>query len=234
MLRLRDGAAYMIRSILHREAETIHHPTPGLRSARLETIIARSESDGEVTEEMSETLPEPPQFPAAAFAAENDYDGRRREAWIEEIERAPTRLREVVSGLSDAHLDTAYRNWTIRQIVHHVADSHLNSYVRFKLALTEERPTIKPCDESRWSQLADAQRADVEPSLRILEGLHARWARLLRSLAPDAYERPFYHPESREVVTLWRALAYYVWHARHHTAQIEWVKTRKLQSPGGA
>ncbi len=181
---------------------------------------------------MNETLPEPPQFPAGAFAAEDDDDGRRREAWIGEIERAPARLRQVVSDLSGAQLDTAYRNWTVRQIVHHAADSHLNSYVRFKLALTEDRPTIKPYDESRWSQLADARREDVEPSLRVLEGLHARWVHLLRSLPPESYQRSFYHPESREVVPLWRALAYYVWHARHHTAQIEWVKQHKLRSPG--
>ena len=180
---------------------------------------------------MSGTLPEPPQFPAGAFAAEETHEGPRREARIEEIERAPNRLREAVSGLSSAHLDTTYRNWTIRQIVHHVADSHLNSYVRFKLALTEERPTIKPYDESRWSQLADARHEDVEPSLRVLEGLHTRWAFLLRSLAPDAYERAFYHPESREVMPLWRALAYYVWHGRHHATQIEWVKQHKLRSP---
>jgi len=173
-------------------------------------------------------LPEPPQFPAGPFVADEAHDDRRRELWIDEIQRAPARLREVVSGLSGEHLDTRYRNWTIRQIVHHLADSHLNSYVRFKLALTEQRPTIKPYDESRWSLLADAQRADVEPSLRLLEGLHARWAHLLRSLEPGAFERAFFHPETQEIVPLGRALAYYVWHARHHTAQIEWVKTHKL------
>ncbi len=129
-------------------------------------------------------LPPPPQFPAGPFAADEAHDDRRREAWIDGIERAPTRLRRAVSGLSDEQLDTTYRNWTIRQLVHHLADSHLNSYVRFKLALTEERPTIKPYDESRWSLLADAQRADVEPSLHLLEGLHTRWAYLLRSLGP--------------------------------------------------
>jgi uncharacterized damage-inducible protein DinB len=181
---------------------------------------------------MNGTFPEPPQFPAGAFAADETQEGLRREARIGEIELAPSRLREAVSGLSGAHLDTTYRNWTIRQIVHHIADSHLNSYVRFKLALTEERPTIKPYDESRWSQLADARHGGVEPSLRVLEGLHTRWAFLLRALAPDAYGRAFYHPESREVMPLWRALAYYVWHGRHHTAQIEWVKQHKLRSPG--
>jgi uncharacterized damage-inducible protein DinB len=170
----------------------------------------------------------PPQFPAGPFSAGEAHDQRRHKEWIEEIKLAPMRLRDSVSGLSEGHLDTKYRSWTIRQIVHHVADSHLNSYVRFKLALTEERPTIKPYDEGRWSLLADAQRADIEPSLRLLEGLHARWVYLLQSLAPDAFDHSFYHPETQEVVPLWRALAYYVWHARHHTAQIDWVKANKL------
>ena len=130
-----------------------------------------------------------------------------------------------MSGLADGQLDTTYRSWTIRQIAHHLADSHLNSYVRFKLALTEERPVIKPYDESRWSTLVDAQGAGVAASLAIL---HSRWAALLRSLDTDAFARSFYHPESHENVPLWRALAYYVWHARHYTAQIEWVKHHKL------
>lgn len=182
---------------------------------------------------MNEASPAPPQFPVGPFVADEADDDRRRRAHITEIERAPTRMRETVSGLSDEQFDTKYRNWTIRQIVHHLADSHLNSYVRFKLALTEERPTIKPYDESRWSLLADAQRADVEPSLQLLQSLHVRWAYLLRSLTPDAYQRSFYHPENKEVVPLWRALAYYVWHARHHTAQIDWVKKHKLLLPDG-
>lgn len=182
---------------------------------------------------MNEAMPGPPQFPAGPFVKGDSHDDRRRAAWIEEIERVPTRLREVVSGLSDEQLDTTYRNWTVRQIVHHLADSHLNSYTRFRLALTEERPTIKPYDESRWSLLADAQRADIEPSLQLLEGLHARWAYLLRSLPPDAFERSFHHPETREDVPLWSALAYYVWHAHHHTAQIGWVKRHKLLVPDG-
>jgi uncharacterized damage-inducible protein DinB len=177
-------------------------------------------------------LPEP-QFPAGPFVADEAQDDRRRTGWIGEIAQAPTRLREVVSGLSDEQLDTTYRNWTIRQIVHHLADSHLNSYVRFKLALTEERPTIKPYDESRWSLLADAQRADIEPSLGLMDGLHNRWTYLLRSLAPSAFERSFHHPENQETLPLWRALAYYAWHARHHTAQIEWVKTHKFPPPKG-
>ena len=178
-------------------------------------------------------LPVPPQYPAGLFVADDRHDDRRRGAWIDEIDCAPTRLREAVSGLADEHLDTKYRNWTIRQIVHHLVDSHLNSYVRFKLALTEERPTIRPYNETRWSLLADAQRAAIEPSLQLLDGLHARWVYLIRALMPEEFSRSFYHPENQEVVPLWRALAYYAWHARHHTAQIEWVKTHKLPVPRG-
>jgi uncharacterized damage-inducible protein DinB len=172
--------------------------------------------------------PVPPQYPAGPFVANDTDDDRRRGAWVDEIVCAPTRLREVVSGLADEHLDRKYRNWTIRQIVHHLADSHLNSYVRFKLALTEERPTIRPYDETLWSLLADAQRAAIEPSLQLLEGLHARWVYLIRAVPPEGFARAFYHPENQEVVPLWRALAYYAWHARHHTAQIEWVKKHTL------
>jgi uncharacterized damage-inducible protein DinB len=178
-----------------------------------------------MTEEAS---PGPPQFPAGPPVVDGAQDERRRAAWIDEIERAPARLREAVSGLSEEQLGAKYRNWTIRQIVHHLADSHVHSYVRFKWTLTEERPTIKPYDESRWSLLADARHAPIGPSVQLLEALHARWAYLLRSLAPGAYERSFYHPESQEVVPLWRALAYYAWHARHHTAQIEWAKKHRL------
>ena len=173
-------------------------------------------------------IPGPPQFPAGPFVEGDTYTEQDRDVWIRGIEQAPGRLRETVTGLSDDQLDTTYRNWTIRQIVHHLADSPLNSYVRFKLALTEERPTIKPYDESRWAVLNDARRVEVAASLQILEGLHVRWAHLLRSLSRDAFARTFYHPESREDIALWRALAYYAWHARHHSAQIEWVTKHKL------
>ncbi len=175
--------------------------------------------------------PEPPQFPAGPFVPPQAHGAGDLQVWIGEIAHAPARVRDAVTGLTDAQLDTAYRNWTIRQIVHHLADSHLNSYVRFKLALTEDRPTIKPYDESHWSALADARHADIAASLAILDGLHARWVHLLRSLPPDAFDREFYHPESREVVPLWRVPGLYAWHGRHHTAQIEWVRRHKLASP---
>jgi DinB family protein len=177
---------------------------------------------------VSHAAPEPPQFPAGPFAPAEIHGAGDLDAWTGEIERAPARLRDAVSGLTDGQLDTTYRNWTIRQIVHHLADSHLNGYARFKLALTEERPAIKPYDESRWSALADARRAGVGSSLAILDGVHARWTHLLREIRRGEFERSFYHPESQEHVPLWRALALYAWHARHHTAQIEWVKRHKL------
>jgi hypothetical protein len=171
---------------------------------------------------------EPPQYPAGPYVPPEAHGAAECEGWIGEIERAPGRLRGAVSDLTDGQLDTTYRNWTVRQIAHHLADSHLNSYVRFKLALTEDRPAIKPYDESLWSALGDARGAPVASSLAIMEGVHARWAYLLRSLPVEAFERTFYHPESRDVVPLWRALALYAWHGRHHSAQIEWVRAHKL------
>jgi DinB superfamily len=175
--------------------------------------------------------PEPPQFPAGPFVPPQTRGAADLQTWIGELERAPARLRDAVSGLIDGQLDTPYRNWTIRQIAHHLADSHLNGYIRCRLALTEDRPTIKPYNESAWSLLADAQQAAVETSVHIFEGLHARWVHLFRSLAPDAFDRAFYHPESREDVPLWRVPALYAWHGRHHTAQIDWVKRHRLASP---
>ncbi len=177
--------------------------------------------------------PEPPEFPAGPYNPDAARDSRRLAGWIEEIQRAPTRLSQLVSGLSVEQLDTTYRNWTIRQLVHHLADSHLNMYVRFKLALTEEQPTIKPYDESRWSLLADARQMDIAPSLQIFSGVHARWTHLLQSLEPTAFDRSFYHPANKEVMPLWRALAYYTWHANHHITQIGWVREHKLQLAAG-
>lgn len=129
-------------------------------------------------------------------------------------------------GLSDAQLDTKYRNWTIRQITHHVADSHLNSLVRFKWALTEEQPRIKAYEEGDWVNLLDAQAGDVEPSLLLLDGLHAKWVQVLRSMTRQQYSRTFLHPQSGDSVSLWTALNSYAWHGRHHTGQIHWVRER--------
>jgi uncharacterized damage-inducible protein DinB len=172
---------------------------------------------------------QPPQYPAGPFQPEEQYDQRRRAELIAEIEAVPARLRGAIAGLSPEQLDTPYKNWTIRQIVHHLADSHVHSYIRFKWALTEEVPTIKAYDEGQWAVLDDAQHGDIEPPLALLEGLHRRWVQLLRSMTPEQFERRFFHPESRQHVSLASALASYAWHGKHHTGQIIWLREHKLR-----
>lgn len=146
---------------------------------------------------------------------------------IEVIAAAPLRMREAVAGLSERQLDTAYRDggWTVRQVVHHVPDSHLNAYVRTKLALTENEPTIKPYDEAAWAKLEDSRVTPVETSLVLLESLHARWCDLLRSIAERDFARTFRHPE-HGLVTLDWLLAIYAWHSRHHVAHITALRER--------
>lgn len=144
---------------------------------------------------------------------------------IDEIAAAPAALRAAVQGLSDAELDTPYRpgGWTVRQVVHHVPDSHMNSYVRFKLAATEDHPTIRTYDEAAWGELADAREADIGPSLDLLEALHARWTTWLRTLGPDAWARTLDHPEIG-TLTLDQLLALYAWHGKHHVAHINGLR----------
>jgi uncharacterized damage-inducible protein DinB len=171
-----------------------------------------------------EDLMDAPQNPAGAFVPEDNYGPERRDEFIAVIANAPAALREALAGLSEEELDTPYRNWTIRQIVHHLADSHVNSYVRFKWTLTEKQPTIKAYDEGRWAALADSRTGDIQAPLALLEGLHARWVQLLRSLTEEQLARSFIHPETGQTVTLSAALGYYAWHCRHHTAQINWLR----------
>lgn len=137
---------------------------------------------------------------------------------------APARLRALVMPLSPAQLDTKYRNWTVRQIVHHLADSHMHVYIRWKLALTEETPRIAPYDETQWSELVDAKTAGIEHSLGILDGVHARWDMVIKAMKPDDFNRAFFHPQRNANIPLWQATAMYSWHMRHHTAQIEWLR----------
>jgi hypothetical protein len=140
---------------------------------------------------------------------------------IEEIAALPAQLREALAKVGPNRLDTPYREggWTARQVVHHFADSHINSYVRFRLALTEDCPTIKPYDEKEWAELPDAKSGPVEVSLSLIDGLHARWAALLRSMAPADFERQFRHPE-RGLLTLAQNVRLYAWHCRHHLAHL--------------
>jgi uncharacterized damage-inducible protein DinB len=151
-----------------------------------------------------------------------------RAAHIHTLKMLPGRLRTAVAGLSDAQLDTPYREggWTVRQVVHHVADSHTNSYVRFKLALTEDWPTIKPYDEAAWANLADSRWLPVEVSLAMIEGLHTRWVGLLDSLSDADFQKGFEHPEMGRQ-NLAKVLALYDWHSRHHTAHITGLRERQ-------
>ena len=145
---------------------------------------------------------------------------------IAEIARTPALMRQAVAGLTDAQLDTPYRDggWTVRQVVHHVPDSHMNSYIRFKLALTEDNPTIKPYDEQLWAELADSK-LPVELSLKTLELLHERWVVLLKSMDDQAWARTFRHPAMGNV-PLPMAAALYAWHGQHHVAHVTKLRER--------
>jgi len=161
------------------------------------------------------------QYPIGRFSFPDSSTAEQRQTWIQEISRAPRELRAAVWSLPPQQLDTPYRpgGWTARQVVHHVPDSHMNAFIRFKLALTEDQPTIKPYDEARWALLPDA-RLPIEPSLDLLEALHARWVGLLNSMSERDFQRTFVHPESGP----WRLdqyLAQYAWHGRHHVAHIQ-------------
>ena len=140
------------------------------------------------------------------------------------MQQAPARVREAVAGLSASQLDTKYKNWTVRQIVYHLADSHVHSYIRFKWALTEPNPIIKAYEEADWVQIADAQQGHIEPSLQLLDGLHAKFAQMLQAMTAEQYERTFVHPQTKEIVRLWTALNYYPWHTLHHTGQVLWLR----------
>lgn len=160
-------------------------------------------------------------YPIGRFHHEGPVTDDDLARWIGEIEALPDQMRRAVTGLTDAQLDTPYRpgGWTLRQVVHHVPDSHLNSYVRFKWALTEEDPLVKTYEEQRWAELADYRVVPVDVSLRFLALLHEKWVLLLRSLSREQWSRRFVHPESGPT-ELARSAGHYAWHGRHHLAHI--------------
>jgi uncharacterized damage-inducible protein DinB len=168
-----------------------------------------------------------PRFPIGKFNGQAAANDQERQQFLKDIEETPAKLRAAVNGLSEQQLNTPYREggWTVRQVVHHVPESHMNSYVRFKLALTEDEPTIKPYAEDRWARLEDVEKTPIEVSLTLLDALHQRWTILLRSLTPDDWKRTFRHPEMG-VMTLDKTLALYSWHGRHHVAHITGLRER--------
>jgi len=168
-----------------------------------------------------------PRYPVGKFSYDGPPSEAQKQTLLNEISQAPANLRASVKGLSEVQLDTPYRDggWTARQVVHHVPDSHMNAFIRFKLALTEDEPTIKPYAEDRWALLGDVAGTPIETSLCSLDCLHQRWMVLLRSLTADQWKRTFRHPEIG-VMTLEKTLALYAWHGRHHVAHITSLRER--------
>lgn len=168
-----------------------------------------------------------PRYPIGKFHYEGALNEQQKAQYLDDIEQTPARLRAAVRGLSEQQLDTPYRDggWTVRQVVHHVPDSHMNSYVRFKLALTEEEPTIRPYMENLWAELPEARSAPIELSLVLLESLHKRWMLMLRAIKPDEWKRSFRHPELG-LVNLEKNLALYSWHGKHHVAHVTSLRER--------
>lgn len=168
-------------------------------------------------------------FPIGKFKAPENITSDDIEKWISELEQLPADYKDAINLLKPEQLNTPYRpeGWTLLQVVHHVADSHMNSYIRFKLAASEDSPTIKPYFEDRWAQFEDGKNAAVEISLTLLQGLHSRWVLFLRSLRPEDFNKGFVHPEHGKVVLLKEALGMYAWHGKHHLHHI--LQTKKLQ-----
>jgi uncharacterized damage-inducible protein DinB len=169
-----------------------------------------------------------PRYPIGRFEMPKEVTKERRQQAMDEIASAPAKLRAAVQGLNGAQLDTPYREggWTVRQVVHHVPDSHLNAYVRLKLALTEEKPTIKPYDEAAWADLADSKNVPIEVSQALLDSVHTRWDSLWRSMKPEQFARVLVHPEAGERTVDW-LLFLYEWHGKHHTAHITELRKQK-------
>lgn len=166
-------------------------------------------------------------YPIGRFQAPTGDPGVLRPAQIQALRLLPEQLRASVSGLSEAHLDNPYREggWTVRQVVHHLADSHANAFIRFKLALTEDWPTIKPYDEKAWAELADSK-LPIDSSLKFIDALHQRWVALLESMTEEDFLKGYDHPENGRQ-NLERALAIYAWHCAHHTAHITSLRARQ-------
>ena len=172
------------------------------------------------------TVPDP-RYPIGRFAPPEPIDAATRAAAIDALVAHPAEIRAAVDGLSSAQLDTPYREggWTVRQVVHHVPDSHLNAYVRLKLALTEDCPTIKPYDEEAWARLADSRSTPVEGSLQLLATVHDRWVRILRAMTDADFERRYVHPDSGQHA-LTHLVGLYAWHGAHHVAHVTSLRAR--------
>jgi hypothetical protein len=167
-------------------------------------------------------------YPIGRFQAPEKYHPELQTEWIEAIEALPKWLDICIENLDAHQLDTPYRpgGWTVNQVIHHLADSHMNAYIRLKLAMTEESPVIKPYDEKLWAELADVETVPVNVSITLLHALHHRWVQLLRNMQPEDWERTYFHPEHEQYVPLWEMADLYAWHGRHHMEQIRQLRQR--------
>lgn len=167
-------------------------------------------------------------YPIGRFEAPEKYEPEMQEAWIAAIEVLPRWLDLCIENLDAAQLDTVYRpgGWTVNQVIHHIADSHMNAYIRLKLALTEDSPVIKPYREELWAELPDVKAVPVNISITLLHALHRRWGQTLRNMQPEDWERNYYHPEQERYVPLWEMTDMYAWHGRHHMEQVRQLRQR--------
>jgi hypothetical protein len=150
------------------------------------------------------------------------FSNDRKNQWLQDLRILPDQLEQSILNMDEKQLDIPYREggWTIRQLIHHVADSHINAYIRFKLALTEDNPTIKPYDQEAWVALDDVQSVPINISLTLLHALHTRWYAALRNLPDDSWQRTVFHPEQKKNISLWYLLGSYAWHGKHHVAHV--------------
>lgn len=167
-------------------------------------------------------------FPIGQYEPQPFSDRQKRE-WLQDIQFLPGLLEQAIENLDEFQFETPYRDggWTVRQVVHHVPDSHLNAYTRFKLGLTEDKPTIKPYDEARWADLKDVSVVPVNISITLLYALHTRWHSAIRDLTNEQWKLTVFHPEHKKEMTLWHLLGMYAWHGKHHVAHITSLRERK-------
>jgi len=168
-------------------------------------------------------------YPIGRFAKPDAFDPGNRRAWLQALAALPGWLDVLMQNLDAAQLETPYREggWTMNQVIHHLADSHMNAFIRLKLALTEDAPNVKPYEEARWAETSEIQSVPANVSITLLHALHRRWTDLLERIPEDAWERCYFHPESQRLVPVWEMTAMYAWHGRHHMEQLRSLRRRK-------
>jgi uncharacterized damage-inducible protein DinB len=168
-------------------------------------------------------------YPIGKFVQPEIFVQEDLKSWIDDIKIFPKQLQEAVDGLDTEQLNTPYREggWTVAQVVHHLADAHMNAFIRTKLVITEDLPTVKPFEENDWAETAEASSFPIEASLKLLEGLHERWGALLESLEPEQFQRKLYHPILKTAMNLYTCVAMYAWHGKHHVAHIKHLRAQK-------